>query len=205
MLNLWRNSSPSYSPPPPELENHPLLLLFVLRALYNSFPWGQLEPEVLVSSDGLGGGGEWEWGGMKGGVYRVGRREPTPIPLKPILCSLGSPWCYLLLLLYFTLRWGGRAGEGDCIWVPGSPWPRDSSCAWVGRPVQLALSLFLAREQRGPGRGARRNHRASTSCWGGLWAAGECFLWARQLRSPVFFPGPLQTCFSPIWTTDWGE
>lgn len=58
----------------------------------------------------------------------------------------------------------------------------------MGRPAQLALPPFLAREQRGPGWGAWRNHRPSASCWGGRWAAVGCFLWPLQLKGTNFSP-----------------
>lgn len=41
----------------------------------------------------------------------------------------------------------------------------------MGRPAQLARPVCLAGEQRGPGWGALRNHRASASYWGGRRAA----------------------------------
>lgn len=102
-----------------------------------------------MSSDGLGGGGGEEvkctkWGG----------KSPPPSSLNPFSAVLGCPGFTLLFCCVSSRGGVGEgAGEGLCIQATDLLLARDPSCARVGWPVQLALPLFLAREQRGPGWG----------------------------------------------------
>lgn len=54
-VRSWEKSIPFLLSSPSRAGD--LLLPSVFRALSSSFPWGQLQPEVLVNSDGLGVGG----------------------------------------------------------------------------------------------------------------------------------------------------
>lgn len=57
-------------------------------------------------------------------------------------------------MLYFKHKGGSSASEGTHIRAPDSLGRGDPGCIPIGRPVQLAFSLLLAREQRGSERGS---------------------------------------------------
>lgn len=76
-------------------------------------------------------GGEWE-----------AHPYPTETQCVDVLVS---PSCFAL----FQAEDRGSAREGAYIWGPDSHWLSYPSPALEGLSVQLALPLFLAREQRG--------------------------------------------------------
>lgn len=85
------------------------------------------------------------------------------------------------------MAWGRVQEKGSASRPLTCFWLRDPSCARVGWPVQLALLLFLAGEQRGPGWGTQRSQKASASCCGVLRAALDHFLWPLKLRGVCSF------------------
>lgn len=148
MFTPWRNPSPfphssplqSWGPPPPSLLTLPVSSEHYLIA----FPEVSLS-EVLVSSDGLGGGGGEEvkctkWGG----------KSPPPSSLNPFSAVLGCPGFTLLFCCVSSRGGVGEGiGEGLCIQATDLLLAQRSQLRTSGLACAAGLASFL-------GQGAER-------------------------------------------------